>query len=246
MTTPGPPVPGPPSFGPTGPPPFGLPPRPPGPEREPALPAVPAQTDRGSGPWPAWLQAELFAQRTVFLRGPVDDAAAARAAAELMTHDGADDDPITLIIDAAGGTLAATFALIDTIDLVGVPVECTCLGRAHGPAAAIAAVCDRRRATRHAQLRLCLPDAAAQGRARDLELWKSHHDAQVERLTRRLAWATGRQIEHVERDLHAGRYFDAEQARLYGLIDEVLDRAPTIRPLPHHLGNRDRFGFHPG
>lgn len=193
---------------------------------------------------PPWLEASLFEQRTVFLRGSLDDDTAAYAAAELMTHDGTSDDPISLIIDAAGGTLEATFTLIDTIDLVGAPVECTCLGRAHGPAAAVAAVCDRRQAAKHTQLRLCLPETTARGTARDLEMWKAHNDSQVERLARRLAMATRRQVEHVERDLHDGRFFDAEQAKAYGLIDEVLERAPVIRALPNVAG-RSHFGFHP-
>lgn len=209
----------------------------------PRPPAPPERDDHSPAPWPSWLQAGLFEQRTVFLRGPLDDTAAAYAAAELMTHDGTDDAPISLIIDSAGGTLAATFAIIDTIDLVGVPVECTCLGRAHGPAAAVAAVCDRRRAARHTQFRLCLPETEARGTARDLEQWRAHHDSQVERLARRLAVATRRPVEHVERDLHAGRYLDAEEARQYGLVDEVLDRSPVIRTLPAH--GSGHFGFHP-
>lgn len=203
----------------------------------------PSNNQPGAG-WPGWLQAGLFEQRTVFLRGTLDDTAAAHAAAELMTHDGAGDEPISLIVDSAGGTLEATFALIDTIDLVGVPVTCTCLGRAHGPALAVAAVCTKRRAAPHTQFRLALPETTAGGTARDLEQWRIHHDQQLERLSHRLADATGQPVEHVERDLHTGRYFSSEEAKAYGLIDEVLDRSPVIRSLPNLPGN-GHFGFHP-
>lgn len=241
---------------PSGVPPFGpgIPPRPGSPPRHPADPTPDAPGDgdgdgdadraNGAAPFPEHLQMGLFAQRTVFLRGALNDHAAGLVAAELMTHDGSGDEPITLIIDAAGGTLEAAFAIVDVIDLMGVPVHCTCIGRAHGPAAAVAAVCDRRRAAKHTQFRLCLPETAARGTARDLEQWRAHHEAQLERLCRRLADATGRAVEHVERDLHAGRYLDAEQARQYGLVDEVLERVAPIVSMPH-LRGQGRFGFHP-
>ena len=70
-----------------------------------------------------------------------------------------------------GGTLEAAFTLIDVIDLLGVPVHATCIGRAEGAALGVLAVATRRLAIPHARLRLCEPTNAFAGRADDVASW---------------------------------------------------------------------------
>ena len=84
-------------------------------------------------PGPEALRARLFEQRIVSLRGTLDDEVAGLVCAELMTLDASGDSAITLFVDSGEATLSAAFSVMDTIDLLGVPVHATCMGRA-GPA----------------------------------------------------------------------------------------------------------------
>jgi ATP-dependent Clp protease protease subunit len=165
----------------------------------------------------------LFDRRMVFVRGPLDDAAAAEVALQLMSLDALGDDPVSLFVDSAGGTLSGAFAVIDVIDLLGVPVHVTCLGRAEGPAVGVVAAGDHRRAGLHARFRLSVPRVAVKGSAPDLERQADRLEEDLRRFVVRLARATGRTIEQVGTDLEEGRGLDAREAVDYGLIDEILN-----------------------
>jgi ATP-dependent Clp protease, protease subunit len=192
--------------------------------------------------WSLWLRTKLFEQRVVFLRGDLTDELAGQVAAELMTLDASGDEPIQLHVDSGGGTLEAAFTVMDTIDLLGVTVEATCVGRAHGPAVGIVAVATRRYAAPHAGFRLTEPTTSVQGTAANLELWAKHYHDQHARFLQRLVEATRQPIEHVEADVLAGRYLDAEAALRYGLVDDIRRPPGAIRALPT---NRPQLGFQP-
>ena len=176
-----------------------------------------------------WMRAQLWARRTVALTGTLDDENATRVAAELMALDASGDDGIVLQVDCAGGSLDAAFTVMDTIDLLGVPVRARCVGRADGVAVGVVAVATRRFATPHARFRLALPDVAMAGRVSDLEASAREHQRQVEAFVTRVANATKRPFEHVEADLDRSRWLDAEEALAYGLIDEIERREPGWR-----------------
>ena len=180
--------------------------------------------------WPEALRARLFEQRIVSLRGPLDDEVAGLACAELMTLDASGDGAVTLFVDSGEGTLSAAFAVMDTIDLLGVNVHATCLGRADGPAVGVMAVAHRRRAAPHARFHLTAPRFTVAGTAGDLERWATHHQQQLDRFVSRLSEAAKRPLEHVEADVFAGRYLTAEEAVAYGLIDEIWSRGDTDQP----------------
>ena len=177
------------------------------------------------------VRSQLFARRIVLLHGTLDDELAGHVAASLMTLDAAGDERITLQVDSGDGSLTGAFTVIDTIDLVGVPVHTVCLGRAEGPALGVVAAGTHRAATPHARFRFREPHASVAGTAADLEHWAHHHQQQLARFVERLVEATGQPAEHIEADLAAGRYLDAEQALHYHLIDEVLRPGHGIRSL---------------
>lgn len=166
----------------------------------------------------------LLKRRLVFVRGTLDDKAAGDAAAQLMTLDADGDDPIALVLDAAGTSLGAAFTLMDVVDLLGVPVHVTVMGRVEGPAVGVLAVAPRRLIAPHATVRLRDPDFSAAGGSRQLENWLDHHADALRRFHKRLAEATGQTIAAVEADCAAGRFLDAEQAVAYGLADEIARR----------------------
>ena len=167
------------------------------------------------------LRAQLFDRRVVLLRGPLDDRRATQVAAELMTLDAEGDEAVTLQVDSAGGTLEAAFMVIDTIDLLGVPVRTVCLGRAEGPAVGIVAVGEGRTVAPHARFRLQVPVATYEGPARQVEGWARQSRLQEDRFVARLAQATGRPDGEVAADLESGRYLDAGAAIAYGLVDAL-------------------------
>jgi len=184
------------------------------------------------GDWAEAIRGRLFERRTILLRGALDDAAATRAAAELMTLDATGDTRVTLHIDAWGGTLEAAFTVMDVIDLLGVPVHVLCIGRADGPAAGIVAVGSRRACTPHARFRLCDAEGEMRGSAADLARWAEHYLQQARRFHERVGAATGRTVDDVAADCAAGRYLTAEEALAYGLVDEVASPRGSVYPLP--------------
>ena len=202
----------------------------------------PGPAEPGPDAWAGWVRARLFEQRIVVVRGELTDELAGQAAAELMTLDASGDDAVALHLDCAGGALEAAFTLMDTIDLLGVPVHATCLGRVEGPAVGVVAVAPRRATAPHTRFRLAVPEVTVQGRARDLEQWADHYSDRLDRFVSRLAASTRRPAEHVEADLLAGRWLTAEEAVRYGLVDEVVRPGAKVRPLPSAPA---RFGFRP-
>lgn len=188
----------------------------------------PAPGDEGQGL--PYLESGLLGRRVVRLWGPLDDRSVTLAAAELMTLDATGDAPVQLIVASSGGPLHLALSLVDTMDLLGVPVHVICLGRVEGAAALVVAAGAKRAAARHAQFRLSAPEVEASGNAAQLAAWAGQHRLELERFAQRLAQACGRPYEHVEADLSMGRWLDAEGAMAYGLVDEIW--SPPARPAP--------------
>jgi len=211
----------------------------PGPQWPPDPPPLRVGRDEGEE-WPGWVRGRLFERRMVFVTGVLDDESATRAAAELMTLDGAGDEPVSLQVDCGGGTLEAALALMDVIDLLGVSVDVTCAGRAEGPAVGVVAVGGRRVAAPHARFRLIEPQSSFQGRASQLTGWIEHHRRQLDGFYERLSLATGRPASDIAADSRAGRYLDARQALEAGLVDEIAVRGAELYRWPPR-----GFGFRP-
>lgn len=189
--------------------------------------------------WSDWLRGRMFDFRTISITGPLDDECASRAAVELMTLDATGDGEVQMLVDSGEGTLDAALTLIDVVDLLGVPVHATCLGRAEGPALGVLAVCAQRSATPHCRLRASEPATVFEGRPQDLATWSAHRDRQLARYAERLAAATGRPVDEIAGVLREGRYFEPEDARRFGLVDEIS--RPNLASV-HLLQHRD-LGF---
>ena len=120
-------------------------------------------------PHDEWLRVQLFQRRTVMLAGELDDQTANAVAMALMTLDADGDDAVHLRIDSGGGSVACALALMDVIDLLGVPVHAVCQGQAVGPAAGVLAVCPRRILAPHARLGILEPTAEFGGTGHQIE-----------------------------------------------------------------------------
>lgn len=180
--------------------------------------------DRGEDHFRDEVLRRLFERRMVFLRGALDDAAATRLAAELLTLEAGSSAPVTLQVHSRGGPLTALFAVTDTIAAMVAPVDTICVGHAEGTAAAVlAAGTGTRRATASARISLRQASAELCGTARQLEQEAAALQWLHERLVALLSRTTGRPTDAVAADVDAGRILDAVQARRYGLVDEVVE-----------------------
>jgi ATP-dependent Clp protease, protease subunit len=178
------------------------------------------------------LDAQLLERRVVRIWGALDDASVARACAEMMALDATGDEAVLLYVGSSGGPLHSAMSIIDTMDLLGVPVHVTCLGRAEGAAVGVVAAGARRVAAPHAQFHLTEPEVSVSGNASQLAAWAEQHRAELDRFVKRLAQATGRPVEHVEADLAMGRWLGAEDALRYGLVDEIWRPGGPAAPPP--------------
>ncbi len=185
-----------------------------------------------------WMRRQQFDRRVVVLSGTLDDRMATEVAAELMTLDATGDDPVELQIDSADGSVDAALALMDVIDLMGVPVHAWCTGRAGGPVVGVLAVCDKRTASPHARLQLAEPRVEFDGDARSVGHRANEHLRRWRAFCARLAEAAGRTVEAVSDDAARGRYLSADEAVGYGILDEVAGADITRLP-------GARIGFRP-
>jgi ATP-dependent Clp protease protease subunit len=187
-------------------------------------PVPPPGGDEGMSPW---LAERLFDRRIVMLQGPLTGPAASQAAAALLTLDAMGAELVQLHLSAPDGDLNAAFAVVDAIDAMRAPLHVVVTAQAGGAAVALLAAADRRLAYRHARIRLAEPrSAAVAGTADEVAAAAGQYLRELEELAVRLAEVTGQPRSRVEDDLSAGRILTAEQAREYGLIDEVVGQRP--------------------
>jgi ATP-dependent Clp protease, protease subunit len=169
-----------------------------------------------------WLQQQLLERRTVLVTGRLDDDAAARAAAALLTLDARAAQPIDVHLDSPDGALGATFALTDTVDTLRSSVRIVCRGQIGGPVVGVLAAADHREATPHTRFHLCQPVARFAGSPESIEAQNRQQQELLWKLCGRLARRTGRPAEEVAEDMRRGRYLDTVEALDYGLIDRII------------------------
>jgi ATP-dependent Clp protease, protease subunit len=193
---------------------------------------------RGPEPWPQpggpsgsgrpehlspWLEERLFDRRIVMLRGPLSPAVSSQVAAALLTLDAMGVEPVQLHVSAPDGELTSAFTIVDAIDAMRAPVHAVVTAEAGGAAVAVLAAAERRLAYRHARIRLSEPRSeAVAGTADEVAAAAGQYLRELEEMAVRLADVTGQPRSRVEDDLSAGRILTAEQAREYGLIDEIV------------------------
>jgi ATP-dependent Clp protease, protease subunit len=177
---------------------------------------------------PGWLQAKLFERRIVLVTSPLDEESAAHTAAALLSLDGDSDRAIELHVDCAEATLSAAFALIDTVDLLRAEVHAYCRGIVGGPAIGVVAAARHRVAAPHARFHLAQPRGRFTGAADDIAAQNRQQQDLLWRLHTRLAHRAGRAAEDIAEDMRRGRWFDAGEAVVYGLVDEVSPTRPGL------------------
>jgi ATP-dependent Clp protease protease subunit len=189
---------------------------------DPGLPAAPMPvTSVGSAGGPDWLAERLFDERIVSLTGRLDAEAVNRAAASLALLDASGDDEVQLWLHGVDADVDAAATLLDTLDLMGVPLHVHCRGDVRGTAIALLAPANRRTAAAHTSFHLREPRTSCTGPASDVAIAAEQHEQQLRRLQQRIADSCRRPVDTVIADMRDHRILTADEARDYRLIDTI-------------------------
>lgn len=188
---------------------------------DPRQPPAPMHVTSVPAPSSDWLTERLFDQRIVTLTGRLDSEATNRAAASLALLDASDDGAVQVWLRSVDADVDAAAALLDTLDLMSVPLHVHCQGVVASVALALLSPAERRTAAPHATFHLREPRSTCAGAASDIATATEHHSRQLRRLQSRIAASCGRPVDTVIDDMRAHRILSADEARDYGLIDTV-------------------------
>ena len=167
----------------------------------------------------------LLENRIVFLIGEINQASAARVMMQMLYLEnqkrGSD---ISFYINSPGGAVDDTLAVYDTMRFLSSAVSTYCIGRAYSGAALLLAAGEKgkRFALPHAKVMIHQPFGGVGGQAEDIRIQAEQIIKAKEELNKIISRHTGQSIEQIRRDAERDKYFDAEQAKSYGLVDEVL------------------------
>jgi ATP-dependent Clp protease protease subunit len=171
----------------------------------------------------------LLKERIVFLGTPISDQVANVIVAQLLFLDREDPEKdIQFYINSPGGQIYAGMAIYDTMQLIRAPISTIAVGvtASFGTLLLTAGAKGKRYALPHATIHMHQPMGGTQGQATEIEIQAREILRLREELNRIMAHHTGQPIERISEDTERDRYMTAEQAKEYGLIDEVLNPAP--------------------
>ena len=179
------------------------------------------------------IYSRLLKERIIFLGGPIDDHVANLVIAQLLFL--ASEDPrkdIQLYVNSPGGSVTATLAMLDTMNYIKPDVATVCVGIAASGAAILLASGKqgKRFALPNAEMMIHQPWGGAQGQATDIEITAKHILSVRERLNKILAKATGQTLERIEKDVERDFFMSAEDAKKYGIIDEIFSAKGSEKP----------------
>ena len=191
------------------------------------VPVVVEQSSRGERSYDIY--SRLLKDRIVFLGTEVDDTVANLVVAQLLFLYAEDPDKdISLYINSPGGSVTAGMAIYDTMQYIRADVSTICIGMAASMGAFLLAAGSKgkRFALPNAEIMIHQPSAGARGQVTDIEIHAKRLLQVKERLNLILAEKTGQPIEKIRQDVERDFFFDAPDAKDYGLIDDVLVQIP--------------------
>lgn len=171
----------------------------------------------------------LLENRIVFMIGEINQSSAARVMMQMLyLENQRRNQEISLYINSPGGAVDDTLALYDTMRFMSSPVATFCIGRAYsgGSLLLTAGTKGRRFILPHAKVMIHQPYGGVTGQAEDIRLQAEQIIKSKKILTGIIAKHTGQDIEQVRADSERDKYFSAEEAKAYGLVDEVLTEPP--------------------
>ncbi len=170
------------------------------------------------------IYSRLLKDRIVFLGGPVDDDVANLIIAQLLFLESEDPKKdIFLYVNSPGGSVSAGLGIVDTMNHIKPDVATVVVGMAASMGSIILAsgAKGKRFALPNAEVMIHQPWGGAQGQAADIEITARHILATRDRLNKMLAKASGQTLEKVEKDVDRDFFMTADEAKKYGLVDQV-------------------------
>ena len=192
-------------------------------------PYVIERTSRGERSYDIF--SRLLMDRIVFLGAPVDDTVANIIIAQLLFLQAEDPEKdIYLYINSPGGSVYAGLAIYDTLQYMSAPVNTMCMGMAASMASVLlaAGTKGKRAALPNSRIMIHQPSGGSQGTAADIEIMAREILYARERLNSILAKHTGQTVEKIAEDVDRDRFMSPQEAKEYGLIDNVVSHRGEI------------------
>ena len=189
------------------------------------VPMVVEQTNRGERSYDIY--SRLLKDRIIFLGSAIDDTVANLVIAQLLFLEAENPDKdINLYINSPGGSITSGMAIHDTMQLIRPKVSTICVGMAASMGAFLLAAGEKgkRFALPNAEIMIHQPMGGTQGQATDIEIHARRILQMKESLNRILAERTGQSIEKIRQDTERDHFMSSQEAKEYGIIDEVFEK----------------------
>jgi len=191
------------------------------------VPVVIEQSGRGERAYDIY--SRLLRERVIFLVGPVNDHTANLVVAQLLFLESENPDKdISLYINSPGGSVSAGMAIFDTMNFIKPEVSTLCTGMAASMGAFLlaAGAKGKRFSLPNSKVMIHQPLGGTQGQATEIEIAAREILKTRERLNQMLAETTGQPLSRIEQDTERDYYLTAEEAKAYGLVDDVIAKRP--------------------
>ncbi len=191
------------------------------------IPMVIEQSGRGERSYDIY--SRLLKERVIFLVGEVNDQTANLVVAQLLFLESENPDKdISFYINSPGGSVSAGLAIYDTMQFIKPNVSTLCMGMAAsmGSFLLMAGAKGKRFVLPNAKIMIHQPSGGTSGQATDIEIHAREIIRTRQRLNEIYAERTGQPLEKIALDMERDRYMNAEEAKEYGLIDDVLSKRP--------------------
>ncbi|MDH2998214.1 ATP-dependent Clp protease proteolytic subunit [Pasteurellaceae bacterium LFhippo2] len=187
------------------------------------IPMVVEQSSKGERAYDIY--SRLLKERIIFLNGGVEDEMAKLIVAQLLFLEAEDPEKdIHIYINSPGGSVTAGMAIFDTMNFIKPDVSTVCIGQACSMGAFLlsAGAKGKRFALPHARVMIHQPLGGFRGQASDIQIHAQEILQIKHTLNQRMAEHTGQPIEQIEKDTDRDNFMSAQEAKVYGLIDEVV------------------------
>ncbi len=194
------------------------------------VPMVVEQTNRGERAYDIY--SRLLKDRIVFLGTPINDTVANLIIAQLLFLEAEDpDQDISFYINSPGGSVTAGLAIYDTMQYIRPDVSTICIGLAASAGALLlaAGAANKRYTLPHSTVMIHQPLGGVQGQASDIEIHAREILRMKDELNQILVNHTGQPLEKLQEDTERDRFLTAEEAKAYGLIDQVISSRDAAR-----------------
>ena len=193
------------------------------------IPMVVEQTNRGE--WAYDIYSRLLKERIIFLTGAVVDEVASVICAQLLFLEAENQNKdIALYINSPGGVVTAGLSIYDTMQYIRPEVTTLCIGQAAslGSLLLCGGAAGKRYSLPNSRIMVHQPSGGFEGQATDIEIHAKEILLLRERLNELYATHTGQTVDAIAEALERDRFYTAEEAKEFGLIDEVVDKRPAI------------------